>query len=82
MASIASHGGPIKTNPASVHWRANVEFSLNLKVFQTCFTNTKGPITYKAIAGMDGRATMLLGRLNDLLAIEILRRIPQVDRKG
>ncbi len=29
MASIACHGGPMNTSPASVHLRANAEFSLN-----------------------------------------------------
>lgn len=29
MDSMASHGGPMKTIPASAHFRANEEFSLN-----------------------------------------------------
>ena len=29
IASIASHGGPMKMSPASVHFFAKVEFSLS-----------------------------------------------------
>jgi hypothetical protein len=32
MSSIAFHGGPMNTMPASVHFRANAEFSLNYQV--------------------------------------------------
>lgn len=29
ISSMAVHGGPMKTSPASVHFRAKSEFSLN-----------------------------------------------------
>jgi len=38
IASIASHGGPMKTKPASVHFRANVEFSLNYENLRLNYT--------------------------------------------
>lgn len=38
IASIAFHGGPMKTKPACVHFRANSEFSLNYETLSLIYT--------------------------------------------
>ena len=61
----------MKTSPASVHFRANVEFSLSCKELSVIPAQGLRHLTYKAIPRMDACAPTHFGSFNDLVAIQI-----------
>lgn len=69
--SIACHGGPMKVRPASVHFLANVGFSLSYGSCQRLCTLRFVDAPYKAIARMYTLAALLLCNLYYPVSIEI-----------
>lgn len=78
MSSMAFQGGPINTNPASVHFRAKAEFSLS---FSNSFISFQHQFvcmdpTHKAITGMYPLATLSLCDFNNAVSVEVGRDGP------
>lgn len=59
----------MNTSPASVHFRANEEFSLSYKALNVCHIWNDDQATYEAIAGMYTCTALLLSSLDDLITI-------------
>lgn len=78
---MAFHGGPIKISPASVHFLANAEFSLNYSNFleNVRLATASPPRTYEAITWMYPSATFSLSDIDDSIPVKIGGRIAKID---
>lgn len=82
---MALYGGPMKTSPASVHFRANAEFSLNCipGSWLVCHLESKySQPTYKAVARVYCLTPFFLCNLNNSITIEVCRHRPQIKSEG
>lgn len=82
ISSIAFQGGPIKTNPASVHFRAKAEFSLSCTVSATQLTTQIASPTYKAVARVNALTALLLGNVYNTVTVQIGGHRSEVEGEG
>jgi hypothetical protein len=68
----------MKVKPASVHFRANVGFSLNCQLVSPIGSTPPAVKLYKSVAGMNTLATLLLCDLYYAVSIEIRGRVAKV----
>ena len=71
----------MNTRPASVHFLAKAEFSLNCQSISNSPWYETHATTYEAIPWMYACTAMQFSGFNNLISVKISRRIPEVDSK-
>ena len=71
----------MKTNPASVHFLANAEFSLNCSQSQHQDQPYQAKQTHKSISWMNALTSLLLSNLYNPIPIKIGRYRTKIERK-